>query len=203
MTIPKRVLKQLGHPSGFAGRFILRLLNRVNENMNAKALGALSINEESRLLEVGFGGGALISDTLAAHKLARIDGCDISKLAVKTAKRRFRGEPCVRFEQNSGEALPYRDGEFSHLVSVNVIYFWQNQLKMFAEMHRVLERGGRLVLCYSEFGPDEILQFQPSEVEAALRMVGFESTHSKPIATNETDSHFCTVGFKPLISPAE
>ena len=42
MAYSSRILRQLGHPSGLPGRFVLRRLNKVNSGMNAFALDALA-----------------------------------------------------------------------------------------------------------------------------------------------------------------
>lgn len=203
MAIPPRILKQLGHPSGLTGRLILRMLNRVNKGMNGQALMALDICDRDKVLELGFGGGSLISDMLATRKAVQITGSDISKLAVQSAQKRFRAEDRVSFEHISGEDLPYEDAAFGKVVCVNVIYFWQDVPNMLREIFRVLEGGGRVVLCYSEFGPDEVSRFKPTELESQLRAVGFATVRSSSIEESEADSHYCTVGFKASAIPAE
>lgn len=203
MAIPARVLKQLGHPSGLTGRLILRMLNRVNSNMNSHALAALDIRAQDKVLEIGFGGGALMADILAAEQSILATGCDISKLAVRSARRRFKADKRARFEHISGENLPYDNSQFTKVVGVNVIYFWQDQRKLLGEVLRVLENGGRVVICYSEYGPKDGSEFKVKEIESQLRSVGFENLQSSPIAASETDSHYCTVGVKPDVSPAE
>ena len=203
MAIPARVLEQLGHPSGLTGRLILRMLNRVNHKMNTYAAAALEINDHDNVLEIGFGGGALMADILTTPQNIRVTGCDISKLAVKSAERRFRKDPRVRFEHISGENLPYGDAEFTKVVGINVIYFWKDLPKMMGEIYRVLAEGGRVVLCYSEYGPKDGTEFKVGDIESLLRAVGFENLQSNSIAESEADSHYCTIGFKPVSIPAE
>ena len=202
MAIPARVLKQLGHPSGLAGRFILRMLNRVNANMNQHAREALNLLDQDRVFEIGFGGGALIGDILATGKNLHVTGGDISNLAVKSAQKRYANVPNTNFERLSGEALPYKEGRFTKVVGVNVIYFWRDVPNMLFEISRVLENGGRLVLCYSEEGPKEGTLFKRENVEAQMRVAGFKNLQSTQIASDDTDSHYCTVGIKSSAIPA-
>jgi len=203
MAIPTRVLKQLGHPSGLTGRIILRMLNRANSNMNAHALAELDVRDHDNVLEVGFGGGALMSAILAATTKVRATGCDISNLAVRSAQRRFSKEKRACIDQISGENLPYSDAQFTKVVGVNVIYFWQDILEMLHEISRVLVVGGRVVICYSEDGPQEGSEFKVSEIESQLRAAGFVDLRSTPVTTSETGNHYCTAGFKPDTIPAE
>ena len=202
MVIPAHILRQLGHPSGFTGRLILRLLNHVNKNMNHHALQALKIGAQDRILEIGFGGGGLAANLLAEEAGLHLTGCDISELAVKKAQRRFAAYPHAGFDVVSAEALPYSDGSFTKVVAVNVIYFWQNIPATLREIFRVCQAGGQVVLCYSELGPDEVRLFRPAELETQLHAAGFGGVVSTAIATDDTDSHFCTVAIKEGLTPA-
>ena len=53
---------QLGFPSGWFGRFLLRLLNRNNAVMNDLVLQEIELQAGDRVLEIGFGGGNLIQN---------------------------------------------------------------------------------------------------------------------------------------------
>ena len=197
------MLKQLGHPSGITGRIILRLLNRVNGGMNEITLAALDLSEGDQVLETGFGGGALIASSLTSYKTVHVTGIDISALAVKTARKRFRNYPRANFEQSSDETLPADSASFTHVACANVIYFWSNIPLALSETHRVLTNGGKLVLSYSEGSPDGITRFDHKDVEAQLFAAGFTSVHSEQSTDMDNDTYYCTVALKAGVSPAE
>ena len=97
MTRSSRLLKQLGHPRGIAGRIILRLLNRVNGNMNDEALTALDLGDSDHVLEIGFGGGSLVARIFGNDRTTCVSGVEISKLAIENANKKFRNEPRAAF----------------------------------------------------------------------------------------------------------
>ena len=203
MEISPRILKQLGHPSGFTGRLILRLLNRVNRGMNDVALKALNLGVNDHVLEIGFGGGSLISRVLANDRTTRVTGAEISELAIKTARKKFRKDPRAGFTLSDTKALPFDNASFTRAVSVNVIYFWPDVLEMLSEVHRALTDGGKFVLCYSDQSPDYITRFFHEDVEAQLLAAGFATVHSTESFDKDNDSYFCTVATKAGLIPAE
>ena len=46
--------------------------------------------------------------------------------------------------------LPYEDGVFTKVLSVNTVYFWEEPAWLLAEMCRVLTAGGRVCLSFCE-----------------------------------------------------
>ncbi|MEB0307138.1 hypothetical protein QN345_17720, partial [Cryobacterium sp. 10I1] len=53
----KALAAQLGHPSGWRGRLVGRMLNRRNRGIIRAAVDALEATPDARLADVGFGGG--------------------------------------------------------------------------------------------------------------------------------------------------
>lgn len=145
--------RQLARPSGLFGRlFTARWLEKANAGMNALTLECLALTPEDRLLEIGFGSGYLLERVLAAQSCAGVAGLDVSREMVDRAKRRFRrdikaGGAVIR--QGDIEAMPFADGEFTALCSVNTLYFWPDPARALAECSRVLQPGARLALCFN------------------------------------------------------
>ncbi len=200
MAYSSRILRQLGHPSGLLGRLVLRRLNKVNSGMNAFALDALGPGEGDRVLEVGFGGGALIGRMLAETGAAFVAGTEISELAVKAAGKRFAGDVAdgrAAFRICGESSLPFDDGYFTAAVCVNVIYFWPDVPSMLADVRRVLAPGGRFVLAYAEGAPDRVTRFPADEVERLLREAGFAGAVTRQGSDAENGRYHCTVATVP------
>ncbi len=200
MGYSERAFRQLGNPSGLLGRFILRWLNRVNRGMNRATLQALTLTDGDRVLEIGFGGGALLGRIIAQRTASLVAGADISQLALDAAQRKFRREIAAGRAAicECGEAeLPFDDASFSKVCCVNVIYFWPDVPAMVREVSRVLSPGGSFVLCYAEGSPDTVTKFPPQRVERWLREAGFLQVATSHGHDRENGTYHCTVAFKP------
>jgi hypothetical protein len=85
------IARQLGHPSGAIGRWILGpLWNRRNRALNDVSLEQLALQADDRVLEVGFGGGYLLGRMLPQVTDGFIGGADISAAMVEQCRGRYR-----------------------------------------------------------------------------------------------------------------
>lgn len=141
------------------------------------------------MLEVGFGGGALLNDLLAAG--AQVAGVDASAAMVERARRRFRKAIIagrLSIAEGLASALPLPAASVDQACSVNSLYFWADPALVLAEFARVLRPGGRLVLVFQSA---EQVRAWPghrhgfaahdaAEVTGWLRAAGFtpDATHS-------------------------
>lgn len=116
--------------------------------MNAQALRLLDLRAQDRVLEVGFGGGALLKAILAAAP-ATVVGVDISEEMVRRGRGRFGTDVALgraRILAGSAERLPLEDAAVDKACSLNSIYFWTDPVGAMREFARVLRPGGVLVL---------------------------------------------------------
>jgi SAM-dependent methyltransferase len=119
--------RQFARPQGLAGRWIFGAwLNRVNQGMNALALRLLEVQPDDRVLEVGFGGGALLAEILALGPSETV-GVDLSHEMVARGRHLFRREIAdgrATIAEGSIDGLPLSDAAVDKAVSLNTIYFW-------------------------------------------------------------------------------
>ena len=177
--------RQLAKPSGLFGRlFTARWLEKANAGMNSLTLEALALAPGDRLLEVGFGSGHLLEKVLSHRRCGFAAGVDISPEMVDRVGARLRayidaGKAQIR--HGDLESIPFADGEFTKLCTVNTLYFWRDPPRALAECRRVLAPGGRLALCFN--AKSEMLKwpghvhgftlYELAEVEAMLAAAGF------------------------------
>src|SRR5690242_19852618 len=144
------VAKQLGHPSGLRGRLVGAALNRGNRRLVASAAQALQPDGASAVADVGFGGGVglkLLLDSVGPA--GRVHGVEVSETMLGQAARRFGrdvGTGRLSLHSASMTELPFADGELDGVITVNTIYFVADLAPAFAELARVINSSGRLVV---------------------------------------------------------
>lgn len=185
MSLKRFFAEQLARPSGLFGRFVMgRFLNVTTSAHNQLVLKHLAISPADRVLEVGFGGGALLERILRLAPEGSAIGIEISEEMIANARIRFRTPIAAgRVEIHPGkvESLPYPDSSFDKACSVNTIYFWPDLALALSELSRVIRPGGLLVLGFvssddvRRAGLDQqgFIPYSSDEVAAALAAQGF------------------------------
>ncbi len=161
---PKEILKrllwgQLGRPSGWLGHAIGWLITSANAPAHDLTLAHSHIAPEDRVLEVGFGGGALAEKVLASAPGVTVRGVDPSDVMVKLANERLGGavrEGHAELRPDDVSSLPYADGSFEKALSVHSLYFWKDPVADLGEVRRVLlVPGGLFVVTIDPTEPME------------------------------------------------
>lgn len=141
---------QFARPQGLAGRWLIGpWLDRMSGGMNAAALVQLDPRPGDRVLEAGFGGGALIAALLDAG--CEVVGVDPSEAMLARARVRFAAPletGRLRLFEGSADNLPVADAAMDKACSVNTLYFWTDPPAAMAEFSRVVRPSGALVLCF-------------------------------------------------------
>lgn len=110
--------------------------------------GWLELGRDSRLLDVGCGSGGPAL-RLAESTGASVVGIDLVEEGIATATRlaEERGlADRVRFVRaDAGGPLPFADGSFDAVVSVDVMCHLPNRLDILREWHRVTAPGARIL----------------------------------------------------------
>ncbi len=181
--------RQLSEPSGLGGKLVARGMNRGNAAMNADALDNLALVADSRVLEIGFGGGATLPKLLAVA--AHVTGIDRAEDMVEAASRRHDDEISagrLRLDAGDISSLPYEDGSFDRVLTVNTVYFWPDLHDALEEVRRVTAPGGEIVIGIRD--PSVMQKVdrsiftvrEPEEVRDAVESAGFAGVtlHSPP-----------------------
>ena len=122
----------------------------MHEEIVQRTLGlALSFAPSPRrVLDVGCGTGRLLRELgRLVPGAEELQGVDPAPSMVEVAARESAGDPRIHIRQGFAEDLPFDDGTFDLLVTSTSFDHWRDQSGGLRECRRVLEPGGRLVLC--------------------------------------------------------
>ncbi len=105
--------------------------------------------EKARVLDAGCGAGDVLIELARACPEAKMVGIDLSEplldmasVAVESAGMAER----VSFEKGDVQAMPFEDGSFDVVISLNVLHYVDDPVAMLNEIERVLAPRGVLGL---------------------------------------------------------
>lgn len=135
-----------GLPSGPIGWVGARSLPLAAGWLYDVAADHLHLGPEDDLLDVGCGSGVLLAHQARGVRFAA--GIDASEVQVAIARRRLGDRIATGAAQivlGDAMALPWPDGRFSAVVSLNCLKFVPDPDRALREMCRVLRPGGRVL----------------------------------------------------------
>jgi ubiquinone/menaquinone biosynthesis C-methylase UbiE len=140
----------MGVPHGPLGRIGVRILAKNGPYYRAMA-AELDLQPDDVLLDVGCGSAGLFVER-ASH-VSHVAGLDASELQVEMARRRLADRLAAGTAEivlGDAAALPWDDGRFSVVTSLNTMKFIPDPGGPLREMCRVLRPGGRAVVALSD-----------------------------------------------------
>ncbi|MBK1440025.1 class I SAM-dependent methyltransferase [Parapedobacter sp. ISTM3] len=143
------VAAQLARPEGEAGIKAAEQMNTSNAEMTKHTIDLLALKGREIVLEIGPGNGRFAEYVLSKGPGIQYTGVDISATMVQTA-RQINGHLIdagqADFIQVDGQHLPFPESTFTHVFTVNTLYFWENPAVQLAETKRILTPGGTFCL---------------------------------------------------------
>jgi arsenite methyltransferase len=202
LAISRFLAAQFARPSGWIGRVLIGpWLDRISGPMNRLAMAELRLEPDDDVLEIGFGGGALLEMILESTS-GQVIGADISAAMVARAGRRFRNEPRLRLIQASVARLPLADSSVDKGCSVNNLYFWLDPAAAMAELARVIRPGGTLSICFEP--PEELRKwpghrhgfrlYEEAQVHRLMEAAGFRQIRRAEGTGRKPDHFLCLTG---------
>jgi ubiquinone/menaquinone biosynthesis C-methylase UbiE len=181
------LMRMFGRPRGLLGRLGGVIMARMNEACGAWVCGLLELGPDDRVLEIGFGPGAIIRrlSSSAAH----VAGIDPS--AEMVAQARARNAAAIQSGRvdlrcGSVESLPFDDDSFDKALAINSMQVWPDPVGGLREIRRVMKPGGTVALGFTRHSG------QPKEgLTEALTAAGFAQAR-----VVETDDWFCALARK-------
>jgi arsenite methyltransferase len=161
-----------GHPRGLAGRLGGAIMARGNAEQERWAVQHAELGPGAHVLVVGHGPGigvALAAD--AVHPGGNVIAVDPSATMRDMATARCAEHISagrVELRDGSAEETGCADSGMDAAISVNNVMLW-NRPAGFAELHRVLRPGGRLVITVHR----HVLGVAPDQLHAEATAAGF------------------------------
>lgn len=133
-------------PMGFDGAAVDydRFMGRYSAGLSAPFADFADVRAGDRVLDVGCGPGALISELIARVGASSVVGVDPSLSFAASARERF---PEVRIDVAPAGALPFEDAEFDATLAQLVVHFLADPVHDLREMARVTSVGGVVAVC--------------------------------------------------------
>jgi ubiquinone/menaquinone biosynthesis C-methylase UbiE len=156
------VFRQVRKPSGWLGRRILRAINLGHAAMGDWALEQVRVPKNAAILDVGCGGGWMVSRLAAWASEGKVIGLDYSAASVTVSRitnARMMEAGRVEITRGSVAALPFQDGTFDIVTAVETHYYWPDLPANVREILRVLKPGGIFALIAETYrgGPLRLL----------------------------------------------
>ena len=138
--------------------------------------------------EIGFGPGKTIAELSQRAHQGFVAGIDPSETMLHQARRRNaaalqRGRVDLRC--GSISRIPFGDGAFHKVLTINTLFFWPEPESDLREVRRVLEEEGKLVICFRKKEPSAagrqvddpraLWGTSIGQVEEVLDMAGFRN----------------------------
>lgn len=176
--------KQLANPVGELGKMVADRMNQVNYDITKFTYGLFGLQANEKILEIGIGNGKLLHLLLNKHPLVKVYGIDISKTMIEEAIKNNNGfidSNRVQFFNAYSKDMPFDSNVFKVACAINWIYFIEDLLVDFKEIHRVLKPKGRFYVTLTPKSEMEKLNMLNSnfnfyeiyEVELKLKSCGF------------------------------
>ncbi len=201
---------QLRRPSGLFGRRVMtRLLDRGNAPLIEATVAAARLQPDSCYLDAGFGGGLSLRLALDSISNTPLYGIDFSVDVVREGHRRLRTQVArgeVALLHADVADLPFREGMFDAITTINTVYFWPDPEAAFRELARVTAPGGCLAIGFT--GAEKLAghpelssgfrHVVPAEVEAWAAAAGFSSCATQALEGRVTTGDFVTVARRAM-----
>lgn len=105
------------------------------------------------LLDVGCGGGQILTELAHRFNDIKLTGVDLSKGQVKRAGNRTKKfSERVNIKEGNALSLPFENDYFDGIYSVASIKHWPDQVKGISECIRVLKPGGYILIVEADRG---------------------------------------------------
>ncbi len=157
MAFIKKFFNNTRKPEGMLGKIMVNGMNGNSHGALAEwGFDFLDTDTSFVALDCGCGGGANVKRLL--ERCDKAYGIDYSPVSVEKSKQvnaeTIKNGRC-EIQQCDVCYLPFENESFDIVTAFETIYFWQEIDKAFAEVYRVLKKGGTFAITNESTGTDK------------------------------------------------
>ena len=179
-------------PEGEAGRAMLVRMNESHAQLVEWGLAQIDLRAGDTVLDIGCGGGNTLARMAQRVTEGHLVGIDYAETSVEASRAFNAGlveEGRMEILHGSVEHLPFADGQFDAVVTVESFYFWPSPEESLKEAARVIRRGATFLLLAEIYGRDDL----PEGIRA--KIAGYDLTNPTP---EEFERLFRAAGFSDV-----
>lgn len=198
----KYLVSQFGHPRGWFGRLVGKIMAYENLERNTWAVMHLNVQPRDRVLEIGFGPGVAIELIAGLAVEGFVAGVEVSEIMVRQARKRNalavqRGQ--VELLHGTVAALPFEKEAFEKVVAINSLHHWPDPEENLKEARRVLQPHGLIAIveqphCAAK-NAAEVMRSTGARLAALLEAAGFSGLRLE-CKSLQRGACVCALGFK-------
>ncbi|MEG0377694.1 MAG: DUF896 domain-containing protein [Eubacterium sp.] len=146
-------------PEGDAGKEMIARMNESHAEMTSWALDELPLKKMDTVLDVGCGGGAALKRLSKRIDGGKLYGIDYSEVSVEASIKENQADidsGKMEIHQGSVSKMPFTDGMFDAVITVESYYFWPDLEEDMKEVFRVLKKGGTFMLIAEMYLSDDL-----------------------------------------------
>lgn len=155
MHVSGRGIGQAMRPHGVGGRLFAVAMEWINTSAYQRAARLIGPSAGDRVLEVGFGTGALLTMLAPRMSGGLLAGVDPSELMVKQTRARLaRYASTVQLDirQGTDRDLSWPDASFTCIAALHSFQFWPDPEAALQRIRTLLRPSGRLLLVLRSHG---------------------------------------------------
>lgn len=130
----------------WASRYDIIFTSVFYQAIHKRLLEYIQLPDHANILDLGCGTGKLLDRLATQFPQLRGTGLDLSAEMLSQARQNNRHHPRLIYLQGDAEALPFVDGQFDAIFNTLSFIHYPNPEKVFSEVSRVLQPGGKFYL---------------------------------------------------------
>lgn len=149
-------------------------MERGHRPTGEQAIELLNVESDSRVLDLGCGSGWATRILADRAKNGRVVGLDISDEMIALALVESAQYSNIKFLVGSAEHLDFDDGEFTHIFSMESLYYYDNLPAALVEVRRVLAPFGFFVAVVDLFQENAPSHQWIEQLKVPVHLLGIE-----------------------------